>query len=175
LKPIQLPANVTNYGTLFLPDVGSDRLSTSYSFHLSKYPSNVFEDLNLSKLVCKTLRYVESVPMRAIYGIGRACKPKMDFLDCCKAIAKRAKLNPETFYLHKFRATFATWTLWKQVDLKTVQSYLGHSDMESTMRYLKPAGHDHVREKMNSVWIDLFQQSVGCTQLVVTFYFVLFS
>ena len=57
-----------------------------------------------------------------------------------------------TFWLHKFRATFATWTLWKQVDLSTVQSYLGHSDIESTMRYLKPAGHDHVREKMNSVF-----------------------
>jgi integrase len=80
------------------------------------------------------------------------CKPKKDFLDCCKAIAKRAKLNPETFWLHKFRATFATWTLWKQVDLRTVQSYLGHSDIESTMRYLKPAGHDQVREKMNSVF-----------------------
>jgi integrase/recombinase XerD len=80
------------------------------------------------------------------------CKPKKDFLDCCKAIAKRAKLNPETFWLHKFRATFATWTLWKQVDLRTVQSYLGHSDIESTMRYLKPASHDHVREKMNSVF-----------------------
>lgn len=80
------------------------------------------------------------------------CKPKLDFLDCCKAVAKRAGLNPETFWLHKFRATFATWTLWKQVDLRTVQSYLGHSDMESTMRYLKPAGHDHIREKMNSVF-----------------------
>ena len=80
------------------------------------------------------------------------CKPKKDFLDCCKTIAKRAKLKPETFWLHKFRATFATWTLWKQVDLRTVQSYLGHSDIESTMRYLKPAGHDHVREKMNSVF-----------------------
>ena len=53
------------------------------------------------------------------------CKPKMDFLDCCKAIAKRAKLNPETFWLHKFRATFATWMLWEQVDLRTVQSYMG--------------------------------------------------
>ena len=80
------------------------------------------------------------------------CKPKKDFLDCCKTIAKRAKLNPETFWLHKFRATFATWTLWKQVDLRTVQSYLGHRDIQSTMRYLKPAGHDHVREKMNSVF-----------------------
>jgi integrase/recombinase XerD len=80
------------------------------------------------------------------------CKPKLDFLDCCKAIAKRAKLDPDTFWLHKFRATFATWMLWKQVDLRTVQSYMGHSDIESTMRYLKPAGHEQVREKTNSVF-----------------------
>lgn len=80
------------------------------------------------------------------------CKPKLNFLDCCKAVAKRAKLNPETFWLHKFRATFATWMLWEQVDLRTVQSYMGHSDMESTMRYLKPAGHDQVRMKTNRVF-----------------------
>ena len=80
------------------------------------------------------------------------CKPKLDFLDCCKAVAKRAKLNSDHFWLHKFRATFATWMLWEQVDLRTVQSYMGHSDIESTMRYLKPAGHDQVREKTNRVF-----------------------
>jgi integrase len=80
------------------------------------------------------------------------CKPKADFLDCCKAIAKRAGLNEDNFRLHKFRATFATWTLWKQVDVRTVQSYMGHSDLESTMRYIRPASHDQVREKMNSVF-----------------------
>jgi len=80
------------------------------------------------------------------------CKPKLNFLVCCKAVAKRAKLNPETFWLHKFRATFATWMLWEQVDLRTVQSYMGHSDIESTMRYLKPAGHEQVREKTNRVF-----------------------
>ena len=76
----------------------------------------------------------------------------MDFLDCCKTVAKRAKLNPETFWLHKFRATFATWTLWKQVDLRTVQSYLGHSDIESTMRYLKPARGKGIRVKVNATF-----------------------
>lgn len=80
------------------------------------------------------------------------CKPKLDFLDCCKTVAKRAGLNPDHFWLHKFRASFATWTLWKGVDLRTVQSWMGHTDMESTMRYLKPAGHEQVREKMNSVF-----------------------
>ncbi len=41
------------------------------------------------------------------------CKPKLDFLD------------------HKFRATFATWSLWAGVDLRTVQLWLGHKDIES--------------------------------------------
>jgi integrase/recombinase XerD len=64
------------------------------------------------------------------------CRPKLDFLDCLKAVAKRANLNPEDFWLHKFRATFASWALWEGTDLRTVQHWLGHSDIESTMRYL---------------------------------------
>ena len=81
-----------------------------------------------------------------------ACKPKLDFLDCLKTVAERAMLNPEDFWLHKFRATFATRCLWAGVDLRTVQQWLGHSDMESTMRYLKPARNQAVREKVNEIF-----------------------
>ena len=80
------------------------------------------------------------------------CKPKLDFLDGLKAIADRAKLEKENFRLHKFRATFATWSLWAGVDLRTVQQWLGHSDMESTMRYLKPSRSQHVRDKVNEIF-----------------------
>ena len=80
------------------------------------------------------------------------CKPKLDFLDHLKAVAERAKLNPENFRLHKFRATFATWSLWAGVDLRTVQQWLGHSDMESTMRYLKPSRSQQVRQKVNKIF-----------------------
>jgi integrase/recombinase XerD len=80
------------------------------------------------------------------------CKPKLDFLDCLKAIVKRAELNPNGFWLHKFRATFATWSLWAGVDLRTVQQWLGHSDMESTMRYLKPSRSQETREKVNEIF-----------------------
>jgi integrase/recombinase XerD len=80
------------------------------------------------------------------------CKPKLDFLDCLKAVAERAKLDSDNFWLHKFRATFATRCLWAGVDLRTVQQWLGHSDMESTMRYLKPSRSQAVREKVNVVW-----------------------
>jgi integrase/recombinase XerD len=80
------------------------------------------------------------------------CKPKLDFLDCLKAVAGRAKLDQDNFWLHKFRATFATRCLWAGVDLRTVQQWLGHSDMESTMRYLKPSRSQQVREKVNEIF-----------------------
>jgi integrase len=80
------------------------------------------------------------------------CKPKLDFLDCLKAVAERAKLDEDNFWLHKFRATFATRCLWAGVDLRTVQQWLGHSDMESTMRYLKPSRSQHVRNKVNEIF-----------------------
>jgi integrase/recombinase XerD len=80
------------------------------------------------------------------------CRPKLDFLDTLKAVAERAKFNPKSFWLHKFRATFATWSLWAGVDLRTVQQWLGHSDMESTMRYLKPSRSQQVRQKVNKIF-----------------------
>jgi integrase/recombinase XerD len=80
------------------------------------------------------------------------CRPKLDFLDCLKACAERAELDKEHFWLHKFRATFATWSLWAGVDLRTVQSWLGHSDLESTMRYLKPSRNQAVRDKVNEIF-----------------------
>jgi integrase/recombinase XerD len=80
------------------------------------------------------------------------CRPKLDFLDCLKSVAERAKLDADGFWLHKFRATFATRCLWAGVDLRTVQQWLGHSDMESTMRYLKPSRSQHVRDKVNEIF-----------------------
>ncbi|MFL6305400.1 MAG: tyrosine-type recombinase/integrase [Candidatus Sulfotelmatobacter sp.] len=80
------------------------------------------------------------------------CNPKLDFLDCLKECADREKLDKEDFWLHKFRATFATRCLWAGVDLRTVQLWLGHSDMESTMRYLKPSRSQQVREKVNEIF-----------------------
>jgi len=80
------------------------------------------------------------------------CNPKLNFLDCLKAVAERAKLDEDAFWLHKFRATFATWSLWAGVDLRTVQQWLGHSDIESTMRYLKPSRSQQTLEKVNAIF-----------------------
>jgi len=80
------------------------------------------------------------------------CNPKLDFLDCLKSCAERAKLDRDGFWPHKFRAIFATRCLWAGVDLRTVQQWLGHSDMKSTMRYLKPSRGEKVREKVKEIF-----------------------
>jgi len=80
------------------------------------------------------------------------CRPKLDFLDCLKACAERAELNKNDFWLHKFRATFATWHIWSGVDLRTVQLWLGHEDLESTTRYLKPSRSKATRDKVNATF-----------------------
>jgi len=77
------------------------------------------------------------------------CNPKLDFLGYLKKCAERAELDKDNFWLHEFPSTFATRCLWAGVDLRTVQQWLGHSDMESTMRYLKPSRSEKVREKVN--------------------------
>jgi integrase len=107
-------------------------------------PSNLVDSL-------KTLKAKANKTCDLLFPTA-GCNPKLNFLDELKAVAERAKLKKDNFWLHKFRATFATRCLWAGVDLRTVQQWLGHSDMESTMRYLKPARNEAVREKVNQIF-----------------------
>ena len=94
-------------------------------------------------------------------------KPSDEFLEYCKAIALRAGLNCgdcenyageicavapccEQFFLHKFRATFATMHLQGGVDILTVSKWLGHKELKTTMRYLTAARGEDVRKKVNA-------------------------
>jgi integrase/recombinase XerD len=102
--------------------------------------------------------------------------PDYHFLPRCKRIAWRAGLNCghcETadgrcsagpycreWFLHKFRATFATMHLQSGVDLCTVQHWMGHKDLASTMRYLKPARGKDVADKVNRTFERLKPQLV---------------
>jgi integrase/recombinase XerD len=78
--------------------------------------------------------------------------PDGHMLRILKGVVTRAGLNPEEWWLHKFRSTYATTCLQNGVDLKTVQSWLGHSDLASTMRYLKAARGAAVQAKVESIW-----------------------
>jgi len=93
-------------------------------------------------------------------------KPEYHMLEKCKAVASRAGLNCgrcqtkkgncsdgpfcEKFFLHKFRHTFATTHLRDGIDLRTVQHWMGHKDLKSTMVYLKPARGKEIIRKVNA-------------------------
>lgn len=92
--------------------------------------------------------------------------PQDDHLTMVKTIAYRARLNcgqcktehgnycfngPHCmrFFLHKFRHTFATEHLRHGVDIRTLQSWLGHRDIQSTMVYLKGVQSKDALAKVN--------------------------
>ena len=54
------------------------------------------------------------------------------------------------FFLHKFRHTFATNHLRDGVDIRTVQAWMGHRDIKSTMVYLKGIRSKDAAHKVNN-------------------------
>jgi integrase/recombinase XerD len=76
---------------------------------------------------------------------------ELHMLDNCKAIAQTQGLDPENFDLRKFRSTYATRMLRAGFDVRTVQHWMGHKSLETTMRYLAPAKDVH--EKLDKVQI----------------------
>jgi len=66
-------------------------------------------------------------------------------LDHCKAVAKRAGLDEAQFDLKTFRSTYATRTLRTGFEVRTVQHWMGHKSLETTMRHLVPSKEVHAR------------------------------
>jgi integrase len=72
-------------------------------------------------------------------------------LDKCKTIASRAKVDADRFDLKTFRSTYATRMLRAGFAPRTVQHWMGHKFLETTMRYLAPA--KDVLDRLNKVQI----------------------
>ena len=94
-------------------------------------------------------------------------KPNSLHIEVVKRVAHRAKLNCgqcvtkhgnrcaegpycQRFYLHKFRHTFATEHLRHGIDVRTLQSWMGHRDIQSTMVYLKGIQSKDALDKVNA-------------------------
>ncbi len=77
-------------------------------------------------------------------------------LNCGQCVSKHGNKCSEgpycsKFFLHKFRHTFATRNLQDHVcDIKTLQSWLGHKDLASTMVYLKAVRNKDVMARLDS-------------------------
>ncbi len=89
------------------------------------------------------------------------------FLERCKRIAWRAGLNCRqcrgkkdcrtgpycsTWFLHKFRATYATNQLRAGTDIRTLQVWMGHKDLASTMRYLQAGQGKEQQERVDAAF-----------------------
>jgi integrase len=91
--------------------------------------------------------------------------PNTHLLRTLKRLAKKAGLSCghcagckgklaecREWSLHKFRRTCLTKLLRSgTADARTVQSIAGHSDLNTTLRYLKPASAAEMRSKMNLI------------------------
>lgn len=77
---------------------------------------------------------------------------KANGLNCgaCKG-CKSALAECQRFTLHKLRRTYGTTLLRSGIDVATVQKFLGHSDLESTMRYLAPATSAESQAAINAI------------------------
>jgi site-specific recombinase XerD len=71
-------------------------------------------------------------------------RPGCNF-DRRQGVAKRAGLDPAKFDLKTFRSTYASRTLRTGFDVRTVQHWMGHKSLETTMRYLVPSQEVHAR------------------------------
>jgi integrase/recombinase XerD len=76
-------------------------------------------------------------------------------LNCGRCVTEHGNKCAEgpfcmNFFLHKFRHTFATNHLRDGVDIRTVQAWLGHRDIKSTMVYLKGIRSKDAAQKVNS-------------------------
>jgi integrase len=72
-------------------------------------------------------------------------------LGCGSCTSCLAKTGCEDWWLHKFRATYITTLLRSGMDLRTTMRLSGHADLESVMRYLRPAGTVEVQDRVNAV------------------------
>jgi integrase/recombinase XerD len=101
-------------------------------------------------------------------------RPDGAMLEKLKALAYRAKLNCghcslshkrddgtvtvnrcskgpycSRWFLHKFRHTYATRNLQDGIDIRTLQQWMGHRDIASTMVYLKGVRNSDIQARIN--------------------------
>jgi integrase len=60
----------------------------------------------------------------------------------------------EHFYLHRFRKTCATRWHEAGIPIRTIQNWLGHKSLETTMIYLGVTDSEKLRSNINAAFFD---------------------
>jgi integrase len=95
------------------------------------------------------LRRLQQLGLRAKLNCGE-CRTK-------KGISCRVAASCKQLGLHKFRRTYATLHHEKGVSIRTLMSWLGHADLETTIRYLAAAdpSSEQTRMQVDKTWDSL--------------------
>src|SRR6266704_2984126 len=94
--------------------------------------------------LCRT--FGQSIVKRVAY------RAKLNCGQCVTKHGNKCAQGPycQHFFLHKFRHTFATEHLRHGVDIRTLQTWMGHPDIKSTMVYLKGVQSKDALAKVNA-------------------------
>ncbi|HEY2911996.1 MAG TPA: tyrosine-type recombinase/integrase [Candidatus Angelobacter sp.] len=115
-------------------------------------------DVYLPPDVIEQLRTLKLTAKHKLIFPTKSGLPNYKLLRTCKRIAARAGLNPEEFWLHKFRSHFATVCLRKGMDIETLRSQMGHSkNSKSIWSYLMALQGKERSEKVAEIWAPIPQ------------------
>jgi len=64
------------------------------------------------------------------------------------------------WFLHKFRHTYATRHLQDGIDIRTLQQWMGHRDIASTMVYLKAVRNRDIQARLDKGSLAAFAQKI---------------
>ena len=129
-------------GSLPIPDLLVERMKA----RRKRYPKTqlIFET-SKAKPERHMLRIIKDLALRAGVNCGECVNKKGK--SCAKyPVCKHV-------ILHKARKTFATTVHHNGMPAKTVQRYLRHSDLASTLRYLADQPEEQVRATINSTFV----------------------
>lgn len=95
------------------------------------------------------LEKLKAVAYRSGLNCGRCIT--VHTLDDGKSKTNRCADGPycKRWFLHKFRHTYATRNLQDGIDIRTLQQWMGHRDIASTMVYLKGLRNADVQTRLN--------------------------
>ena len=119
-------------------------------------------------LIDRLIAYKHDHPQVGTLIFPKAGKPDGHMLRTLKQKVRAAGLNcghcegcsmqnpkrsPEcgNWFLHKFRATYCTKMLRNRRDIRTVQALMGHGDLQSTMRYVRPAENEETQAAISKM------------------------
>jgi integrase len=114
----------------------------------------------------KLKHQIDARPNQLVFPNSRG-NPDSEMDTIIKRVVERAQLNCgrcvtehgnkcatgpycQNYFLHKFRHTFATEHLRGGIDIRTLQGWMGHRDIQSTMVYLKGVQSKDALAKVNA-------------------------